>query len=154
MKPLTGTGIGLLAALLVALYVGHRAYESGSDAAQLRATTLEDAIQTVAVVHPTPLPPTETITLPGNVVGCVVAPMYARVTGYVKMWYRDYGDRQKARSSPKSTRRISMPNMPKRERTWSRSARYKLAEVTAKRVGNAAPQSRRPSSRSRCKNRT
>ncbi|MBX3237526.1 MAG: efflux RND transporter periplasmic adaptor subunit [Nitrospiraceae bacterium] len=135
MKPLTGTGIALLAALLVALYVGYRAYESGSDAAQLRATTLEDAIQTVAVVHPTPLPPTETITLPGNVVGWYEAPMYARVTGYVKMWYRDYGDQVK---KGEVLAEINAPDLDAeyaqaRADLESERARYKLAEVTAKR---------------------
>jgi RND family efflux transporter MFP subunit len=74
------------------LYLGYRIYESRLDAASLREDTLTNAVPTVAVVSPKPVPGTETITLPGNIVGWYEAPIYARVTGYVKMWYKDYGD--------------------------------------------------------------
>ena len=79
-------------ALLLVLYLGYRIYESRLDAASLREDTLTNAVPTVAVVSPKPVPGTETITLPGNIVGWYEAPIYARVTGYVKMWYKDYGD--------------------------------------------------------------
>src|SRR3989441_4506876 len=92
MKTLNGKRIALSAILLCVLYLGYRIHETRSDAALLREQTLERAIPTVAVVSPKPVPATETITLPGNIVGWYEAPMYARVTGYVKMWYKDYGD--------------------------------------------------------------
>ena len=93
-----------------------------SDAAQLLVKTLEDAVPTVAVVHPKPIAATESIVLPGNVVGWYEAPMYARVTGYVKMWYKDYGTRVKAGDIlPKSMHRTSMPNMPRSGLILSRS---------------------------------
>ncbi len=79
-------------ALLLVLYLGYRIYESRLDAASLLEDTLTNAVPTVAVVSPKPVPGTETITLPGNIVGWYEAPIYARVTGYVKMWYKDYGD--------------------------------------------------------------
>src|SRR5262249_54050012 len=98
MKILSGSGtrIAFLAVLLSGLYFGYRIYEANSDAALLQDKTLEDAMVTVAVVSARPLPQTETIVLPGNIVGWYEAPTYARVTGYVKMWYKDYGDRVKA----------------------------------------------------------
>ena len=127
--------IGLLAIVLFVLYVGYRVYESRSDAAQLRTRTIEESVPTVAVIHPKPIPATESITLPGNVVGWYEAPMYARVTGYVKMWYRDYGDEVKKGDI---LAEINAPDLDAefaqaRADLESERARYRLAEVTAKR---------------------
>src|SRR5579883_2611866 len=91
MTRLSRRGIVFLRILLVAVYLGYRIYENRSDAALLHEKTIENAVPTVAVVTPKPVPATETITLPGNIVGWYEAPIYARVTGYVKMWYKDYG---------------------------------------------------------------
>ena len=79
------------AILLCVLYLGYRIYESRSDAAVLRKETLEDAVPTVAITYAKPGAPTETITLPGNIQAWFQAPIYAQVSGYVKMWYKDYG---------------------------------------------------------------
>src|SRR5207237_4305757 len=88
-----GKRVALLAFfLLVLLYLGYRIYETRSDATSLREETHRDAVHTVAVVRAKPVPATESVTLPGNIVGWYDAPIYARVTGYVKMWYKDYGD--------------------------------------------------------------
>ena len=135
MKILSGKGIALVAIILFVLYVGYRIYESRSDAALLRARTLEDAVPTVAIVRPKPVPPIETITLPGNIVGWYEAPMYARVTGYVKMWYKDYGDQVKKGDI---LAEINAPDLDAeyaqaRADLESERAKYKLAEVTAKR---------------------
>lgn len=134
-KTFGGRGIAFSAILLCVFYVGYRVYESRSDAALLREKTHEDAIPTVAVVNPKPGAPTETITLPGNIVGWYEAPMYARVTGYVKMWYKDYGDQVKKGDI------LAEINAPDLDAEYAQSkadldterARYKLAEVTAKR---------------------
>ncbi len=132
---LSGRGIGLLAIGLFVAYIGYRVYESRSDAALLRSRTLAEAVPTVAVVHPKPIPATETITLPGNIVGWYEAPMYARVTGYVKMWYRDYGDQVRKGDI---LAEINAPDLDAeyaqaRADLESERAKYKLAEVTAKR---------------------
>ncbi|MDN6713267.1 efflux RND transporter periplasmic adaptor subunit [Acetobacter fabarum] len=50
-----------------------------------------DRVPDVALVKPTPAPPTVTMSLPGTISAWYEAPMYAQVSGYVKMWYRDYG---------------------------------------------------------------
>src|SRR5690606_25510352 len=131
----------LLAGLLCLAYVGYRIYESRGDAALLREKTLEEAVLTVAVVHPQPVPATETITLPGNVVGWYEAPMYARVTGYVKMWYKDYGDHVKKGDI------LAEINAPDLDAEYAQAkadleterVRYKLAEVTAKRWAALRP---------------
>ena len=135
MKIFGGRGLALSAILLCVFYVGYRMYESRGDAALLREKTLEEAVPTVAVVSPKPVPATETITLPGNIVGWYEAPMYARVTGYVKMWYKDYGDQVKTGDI------LAEINAPDLDAEYAQAkadldterARYNLAEVTAKR---------------------
>jgi RND family efflux transporter MFP subunit len=135
MKALSGRTIAVSAILLCVIYIGYRIHESRSDAALLRERTVEDSVPTVAVVNPKPGASTETITLPGNIVGWYEAPMYARVTGYVKMWYKDYGDHVKKGDI------LAEINAPDLDTEYAQSkadldterARYKLAEVTAKR---------------------
>ncbi len=135
MKIFGGRAIALSAILLCVLYVGYRIHETKSDAALLQEKTLQDAVPTVSVVHPKPGASTETITLPGNIVGWYEAPMYARVTGYVKMWYKDYGDHVKAGDI------LAEINAPDLDAEYAQAkadldterAKYKLAEVTAKR---------------------
>lgn len=121
--------------LLVLLYLGYRIYETRSDAISLREETHRDAVNTVAVIHAKPVPPTEDIMLPGNIVGWYEAPIYARVTGYVKMWYKDYGDHVKEGDV---LAEINTPDLDAEYRQVkadlkSQRAKYKLAEVTAKR---------------------
>ncbi|MEC4889262.1 MAG: efflux RND transporter periplasmic adaptor subunit [Nitrospira sp.] len=95
MNSLRGKGLAVAAILLCVCYVGYRLYEGRLEAAALRDATLERAVPTVAVIHATPLPPNETITLPGNIQAWYEAPIYAQVSGYVKMWYKDYGAQAK-----------------------------------------------------------
>ena len=135
IQTLNGKRISLSAVLLCGLYVGYRIYENSGDAALLREKTLEEAVPTVSVVYPKPVPPTEIITLPGNIVGWYEAPMYARVTGYVKMWYKDYGDEVKKGDV---LAEINAPDLDAeaaqaRADLESERAKYALAVVTAKR---------------------
>jgi RND family efflux transporter MFP subunit len=135
MKIINGRHLAFSAITLLVLYVGYRIYEGRGDAALLSEQTHEEAVPTVAVVHPKPGSPTETITLPGNIVGWYEAPMYARVTGYVKMWYKDYGDQVKTGDI------LAEINAPDLDAEYAQAkadlkteqARYRLAEVTAKR---------------------
>lgn len=91
MKTLRGRGIAFSVILLSVLYVGYRIYESNLNAAVLRKETLEGGVPTVAVTYAKPVDPNDTITLPGNIQAWFEAPIYAQVSGYVKMWYKDYG---------------------------------------------------------------
>jgi RND family efflux transporter MFP subunit len=135
MQRLRGKTVTVSAILLLLFYLGYRIYESKSDAAVSQTKTLEDTVPTVAVVAPTPVPPSESITLPGNVVGWYEAPIYARVTGYVKMWYKDYGDHVEKGDI------LAEINAPDLDAEYhqatadleSERAKYKLAEITAKR---------------------
>jgi RND family efflux transporter MFP subunit len=91
MNRLRGKGLSILAILLCVVYFGYRYYVGGIDAAVLKEDTLDRSIQRVSVITPKQLPPKETIKLPGNCQAWYEAQIYAQVTGYVKMWYKDYG---------------------------------------------------------------
>lgn len=63
--------------------------------ALVRRETAEMAVPTVAVVHPKPAAPSQEILLPGNIQAWADAPIFARASGYVKVWYTDIGARVK-----------------------------------------------------------
>ncbi|MGH9844359.1 MAG: efflux RND transporter periplasmic adaptor subunit, partial [Blastocatellia bacterium] len=133
--PLRGRRFALLAILLLVLYLGYRIYESQLDAAALREETLEGAVPTVAVTYAKPMAPTQTITLPGNVAAWFSAPIYAQVSGYVKMWYKDYG------AEVKKGDILAEINVPALDAQYeqakadleSERAKYALADISAKR---------------------
>ena len=117
------------------LYVAFLIYERSIDATVLQKQTIESAISTVAIVHPALVPATETITLPGNIVGWYEAVIYARVTGYVEMWHKDYGAKVKKGDI---LAEINTPALDAEYRQVeadlnSERAKYTLAEVTARR---------------------
>ena len=117
------------------VYLCYRIYESNVDATTLRKQTLEDTVPTVAVTYPTPVPPTETISLPGNIQAWFEAPIYAQVSGYVKMWYKDYG------ALVKKGDILAEINAPALDAQYAQAkadlaaeqAKYALADLTAKR---------------------
>lgn len=135
MKTLRGKRLVTSAILLCVLYLGYRIYESNLDAAALRRETVVNAVPTVAVASATPAPETETITLPGNIQAWFQAPIYAQVSGYVKMWYKDYG------AAVKKGDVLAEINAPALDAQYeqakadlaSEGARYALAKVTAER---------------------
>src|ERR1700730_2149646 len=49
------------------------------------------AIPAVDVVHPTKSAPAQQVVLPGDIHAWYEAPLYARVNGYLKTWYLDFG---------------------------------------------------------------
>jgi RND family efflux transporter MFP subunit len=49
------------------------------------------AIPTVSIVHPTKGAPEQQVVLPGDIHAWYEAPIYARVNGYLKNWYFDFG---------------------------------------------------------------
>jgi RND family efflux transporter MFP subunit len=135
MKNLRGKGLVILAILLGLLYMGYRIYAHNSGAAALREETLADAVPIVSIINPKPLPPTQTITLPGNIQGWFEAPIYAQVSGYVKMWYTDYGAKVKKGDV---LAEINAPALDAQYRQAkadleSERALYGLAKLTAKR---------------------
>jgi membrane fusion protein, multidrug efflux system len=82
-----------LAAIAVAFFgVGSR---EKSETGLSRWTDVQ-AVPSVDIVNPERGVGQQELTLPGNVEAWYQAPLYARVNGYVKMWYKDIGARVKA----------------------------------------------------------
>ena len=61
------------------------------DARRLRERTDVAAVPTVSVVTPQPAGAAAALELPGRVEAYARAPIYARVSGYLKAWYADIG---------------------------------------------------------------
>ena len=51
----------------------------------------QNAVPTVAVVHPTAEKPDEELVLPGTLQAYIESPIYARTNGYLVRWYKDIG---------------------------------------------------------------
>ncbi|MDN5848742.1 MAG: efflux RND transporter periplasmic adaptor subunit [Nitrococcus sp.] len=124
--------------IVVGLYLGYRVYEGQHNAASLRQETLAMATPTVSVIHAQPAPPTRTITLPGTIRGWREATIYARVPGYVKMWYKDYGEEvQKGDILAEiATPRLNAKYRMAKAEVKAQHAKYELAQVTAQRYTN------------------
>jgi RND family efflux transporter MFP subunit len=80
--------IALLAAIAVATF---GIFERRSHEAEVAQWTRDQAIPIVAVITPRAGAVTERLVLPGTVQAWNQAPIYARVSGYLKDWYFDYG---------------------------------------------------------------
>jgi RND family efflux transporter MFP subunit len=81
--------------LVSVVYLGYRVVESRKDTASLTKQAMENDVPSVAIVHAEHLPAQETIKLPGTIEAWFQAPIYAQVSGYVKMWHKDWGARVK-----------------------------------------------------------
>jgi RND family efflux transporter MFP subunit len=125
----------VIAILLILFYVGYQFYERKHDADALRDETLEAAVPTVSVTHVQPGEPIDSITLPGSIRAWYQAPIYAQVSGYVKMWYKDYGAQVKKGDI------LAEIQAPALDAQYAQSkaelevqrAKYNLAVVTAQR---------------------
>jgi len=98
-SPVSRRKLGLFgaAAAIVAILIvitGIRAREEAS--ARLRDWTDDQAIPTVAVVQPDARALSATLDLPGRLEAYYRAPIFARVSGYLKSWNADIGARVKA----------------------------------------------------------
>ena len=119
-------GIGVLA---------WRVIDNQHEAVALEKATMERMITPVAITHAKLSDANETITLPGNIVGWNEAPIYARVEGYVRAWYKDYGAEVK---KGEVLAEITTPDLDAEYRQAhadleSERAKNALAELTAKR---------------------
>lgn len=87
---------GLIAGSVVALVVVTGLVWRASGNARLRDWTDAQAIPTVAVALPGSKPLNATLNLPGRLEAYSRAPIYARVSGYLKSWKVDIGGKVKA----------------------------------------------------------
>jgi RND family efflux transporter MFP subunit len=85
----------IVGAVLLLLIVGAvitmlvRAHSSQA----LAKETEQEAIPTVAVIHPVAEKPDEELVLPGTLQAYEESPIYARTNGYLLRWYKDIGSR-------------------------------------------------------------
>lgn len=121
--------VGFLAILF------YRINEGQHEAVALQKSAVETAITPVALTRAKVVDPSESITLPGNIVGWYEAPIYARVEGYVQAWHKDYGDLVKKGDV---LAEITTPDLDAEYRQAhadleSERARNALAQLTAQR---------------------
>jgi RND family efflux transporter MFP subunit len=83
--------IGLFAVVVAMGVVAGGIVERRSHEGEVTKWTDEQAIPTVAIITPKPGPAKQSLVLPATVQAWYEAPIYARVTGYLKDWYFDYG---------------------------------------------------------------
>ncbi len=100
-RPGSGTIITVLVlCLLFAAVVGFVVYSGilnrTASAAALAREAHENAVLTVAIVHPKAGGADEEVVLPGNIQAFTDSPIYARTAGYLKKWYVDIGTHVKA----------------------------------------------------------
>src|SRR5262249_54351798 len=124
--------VALVVALALALGGVALRIHAGS---ALKAKTEAEAIPTVGVIDPAPGDAREQFVLPGNVQAYFDAPIYARVSGYLKKWYFDIGAHVKAGDL---LAEIETPELDQQLRQVeadlaTAKAKEKLAQITAKR---------------------
>jgi len=121
--------IGCIAILM------YRFNEGQQEAVALQKGASERAITPVALTSVKQSEPIDSITLPGTIEGWYEAPIYARVEGYVKAWYKDYGNTVKKGDI---LAELNTPDLDAEYRQAladleSERARNSLAQLTAKR---------------------
>ncbi|MFZ1865305.1 MAG: efflux RND transporter periplasmic adaptor subunit [Polyangiales bacterium] len=134
------------AVLVVVLYLFVSFHQRAEASSELAKETLQQAVPTVSLTRAQPVDPERTITLPGNIAPWYEAEIFAQVSGYVKMWYKDYG------AEVKEGDVLAEINAPALSAEYKQAeadanaerARYKLAVLTAKRYSamsksNAVP---------------
>ena len=87
--------VGVIAVVAAIAIAAFGILERRSHEAEVTQRTQEQAIPTVAVITPKTGATTQRLVLPGTVQAWYEAPIYARVSGYLKKWYFDYGAQAK-----------------------------------------------------------
>jgi RND family efflux transporter MFP subunit len=83
--------IGVIAVVAAIAVAAYGIFERRSHEAEVTQWTEQQAIPTVAVITPHSGAVAQRLVLPGTVQAWYEAPIYARVSGYLKNWYFDYG---------------------------------------------------------------
>jgi RND family efflux transporter MFP subunit len=126
---------GTIGAIVVALLVVNGVWTRNSSEARLKETTEKLALPTVGVIAPSHQGNKSNLDLPGRLEAYYRAPIYARVSGFLKAWYVDIGAPVK---SGQLMAEIEAPDldqqlMQSRGALASAEAAEALAKVTAQR---------------------
>ncbi len=126
---------GMIAAIVMIALAVVGIVERRSTVAALATTADDEAVPRVTLVSPQPGPETRSLTLPGDLYAWYEAPIFAQVSGYVRMWYKDYGAEVKKGDLLAD---IDTPDLDQeleqaKAQLGIADARYRLAVVTARR---------------------
>jgi len=83
--------VGIIAAGVAVLIAAFGILQRRGHEAEVKQWTQEQAVPVVAVIRPQQGAARQRLVLPGTVQAWYEAPIYARVNGYLKDWYFDYG---------------------------------------------------------------
>ncbi|TLU74180.1 efflux RND transporter periplasmic adaptor subunit [Lichenicoccus roseus] len=127
--------VSLVILVLAILLAAWGLWDRHSHLADLRTAADDTAVDDVQLISATHGPPSRTLDLPGTVNAWYAAPIYAQVSGYVQMWFKDYGAAVQ-RHALLAT--IDAPGLDEQFETAKANlavaqARYDLAVVTAHR---------------------
>nr|WP_202405365.1 efflux RND transporter periplasmic adaptor subunit [Saccharibacter sp. 17.LH.SD] len=125
----------MLIIVVIIVLVGWGLIQRALDTREIKQETEDGAIPRVALVYPQPGPKVRQVDLPANLAAWYEAPIYAQVSGYVKMWYKDYGARVKRGDL---LAEISTPSLDAQFAAAKAHydvvmARYRLALITTRR---------------------
>jgi RND family efflux transporter MFP subunit len=125
----------IVAACIAALIVVTGIISRAHDTANLKSWTASEAIPVVNVIAPTAETGGQALSLPGTLQAYYNAPIYARVSGYVRAWYKDIGARVKAGQllATIDTPDLDQQLVQARADLASAKAAVQLAAVTAQR---------------------
>ena len=94
-KRVIGTVL-VVAAIGAAAVVVNGLRARSSDATQLKSEADKQSVRTVTVITPTESTASPNLELPGRIEAYAKAPLYARISGYLKSWKADIGTPVKA----------------------------------------------------------
>ncbi len=128
-----GRWLMAFAVLVVAGLAAWGIIQRDNHVAALRVVADEEAVPKVQVIEPAHGPRTRSLELPGTIKAWYSAPIYVQVSGYVRMWYEDYGAHVNA---GQLLAVISTPGLDEqlaaaRADLAVAQSKYKLAQVTA-----------------------
>jgi RND family efflux transporter MFP subunit len=87
---------GVVAAIVAIVIVVHGVWTRASESSHLRDWTEAQALPTVAIINPSSAANSSGLELPGRLEAYARAPIYARVSGYIKDYKVDIGTKVKA----------------------------------------------------------
>jgi RND family efflux transporter MFP subunit len=127
--------LGLCALLAALLIAGFGIFSRHNSDVMLTHWTQDQAVPSVAVISPQLGVGSQELVLPGEVEANYQAPIYARVSGYVKMWYQDIGAHVKAGQllAEIDTPDLDQQLMQAKADLSAAEANATLADLTAKR---------------------
>jgi RND family efflux transporter MFP subunit len=127
--------IGWNAVFLAIVFAALGIFNRSRSETALGIWTRDQAVPYVAVVSPERGVEGQTLVLPGQIEANYEAPIHARVSGYVKMWYQDIGAHVKAGQllAEIDTPDLDQQLLQARADLASAQANAELAELTAKR---------------------